>query len=394
MIARSAEKDIIEGAKSFPVVAILGPRQSGKTTTARTVFNQHVYLTLEDLDLRAAAKNDPRTFLKANANEHGIIIDEFQHVPELLSYIQTMVDQQRKPGEFVLTGSQNFLMNQAIGQSLAGRVSIHTLLPLSTGELGKHNILPTDIEPTLYQGFYPAIYAHNIEPARLYQNYFHTYIERDVRQLAQVGDLMTFQTFVRLCAARAGQVLNLTSLGNDCGISDTTAKKWLSVLQASYVIFLLQPFHKNFGKRLIKSPKLYFYDPGLMCYLLGIKQQELALHSQRGALFESLVITEILKHFYNRGKTPQVYFWRDKTGHEIDCIVQEGQKLTLVEIKSSRTINQRFFDGINYWKSFATDENIESFVVFAGGQDQGRSRPDLVSWQSINDIFCQENRQR
>jgi predicted AAA+ superfamily ATPase len=386
MIKRQLEGDIIKSAQFFPVVAILGPRQSGKTTIAKAVFNKHVYLSLEDLDLRAAARQDPRTFLQANKNEHGIIIDEFQYVPELLSYIQTIVDAEQVPGYFVLTGSQNFLMNQAITQSLAGRVSINTLLPLSTQELINNNIAVPEIETMLYQGCYPAIYSKHIEPEVLYKNYFQTYIERDVRQLAHVGDLGLFQTFVTLCAARVGQLLNISSLGNECGVSDQTIKRWISVLEASYIIFLLRPYHVNFGKRLVKSPKLYFYDTGLASYLLRIKQEELSIHPYRGNLFESFVISDIIKWYYNHGKIPTIHFWRDKAEHEIDCLIQEGTNLTPVEIKASRTPNMRFFENIEYWNSL-TKKETESFVIYAGNAEQVRGYHNLISWQSIHSLF-------
>lgn len=307
LLRRDLKSAIIESAQYFPVVAILGPRQSGKTTLAQMIFERYTYVTLEDLDMRVAAVQDPRTFLIANRREYGVIIDEFQYVPELLSYIQTMVDREKKQGYFILIGSQNFLMNEKITQSLAGRVAIHTLLPLSIHELSENKILPEEMEPMLYKGSYPAIYAKNTPPALLYSNYFQTYIERDVRQLTQVGDLMAFQTFVMLCAARIGQLLNLTSLANECNISDHTAKRWISILQASYIVFLLPPYHNNFGKRLVKSPKIFFYDTGLVCNLLKIKEEELALYPHKGNIFESLIISEILKWHYNNGHIPNIY---------------------------------------------------------------------------------------
>ncbi|MCA9770574.1 ATP-binding protein [Candidatus Dependentiae bacterium] len=386
MIKRQLEADIIKGAQYFSVIAILGPRQSGKTTTAQSVFKNHAYVSLEDLYLRTAAKKDPRTFLLANATKSGIIIDEFQHVPELLSYIQTIVDAQQKPGYFILTGSQNFLMNEKISQSLAGRVSIHILLPLSTNELKKSNIALPDIEQMLYNGCYPALYAKNIPADLLYKNYLQTYIERDVRQLAQVGDLTTFQTFISLCAARVGQLLNISSLGNECGVSDSTVKRWISVLEASYVLFLLRPYHNNFGKRLVKSPKMYFYDSGLICYLLRIKKEQLAIHPTRGNIFESFVISDMLKWYHNHGQLPLVYFWRDKAGHEIDCLLQDGNRLVPIEIKSSRTPNNRFFENIEYWQKL-TNNKEKNFVVYAGDTTQALSHSDIISWQNMQKIF-------
>jgi predicted AAA+ superfamily ATPase len=386
MIKRALKPVVREGAQQFPVVAILGPRQSGKTTLAKMAFAQHAYVTLEDLDLRTAAKKDPRTFIIANKNKHGLIIDEFQYVPELLSYIKTMVDEDQTPGTFILTGSQNFLMNQAISQSLAGRISIHTLLPLSIAELKEDALLPTEIEPMLYQGCYPATYAKNVTPKNLYRNYLTTYIERDVHQLTHVGDLTTFQTFITLCAARVGQLLNITSLGNECGISDNTAKRWLSILEASYIIFLLRPYHANFGKRLVKTPKLYFYDAGLACFLLKIKQEELGLHPNRGNLFESFIISDLFKAYYNRSELPRLYFWRDKSEHEVDCIIDEGRKIFALEIKAGRTTSPRFFEGLEQWHQLAPKKTTASYVIFAGSSRQTRSTTQLVSWQLLDNI--------
>lgn len=387
MINRKITADILDVAQYFSVIAILGPRQSGKTTLARELFKNHIYITLEDLDVRESAKKDPRTFLIANRNDHGLIIDEFQYVPELLSYIQTAVDQDKKPGFFILTGSQNFLMNAAITQSLAGRISIHTLLPLSVSELRDSKNLPSEIEPMLYQGCYPEVYSRNTPPDKLYKNYIKTYIERDVRQLTNVGDLTIFQTFIKLCAARVGQLVNLTALSNDANVSDATVKRWLGILEASYIVFILRPYHENFGKRLVKAPKIYFYDSGLLCSLLQINQEDLASHPNKGNIFESFIISDILKHYHNNGTDPRVYFWRDKTEHEVDCIIEDRQKLIPVEIKSGRTFNQRFLDGINYWDALEHQKSTKGYVVFAGASQQTRTHPALLSWQLIDELF-------
>jgi predicted AAA+ superfamily ATPase len=325
--------------------------------------------------------------LLANRNEYGIIIDEFQYVPDLLSYIQTTVDQDQKPGYFILTGSQNFLMNMAITQSLAGRISLHTLLPLSIAELKASNHLPDEIEPMLYQGCYPAIYSKNTPPVMLYKNYLQTYIERDVRQLTNIGDLTTFQTFITLCAARVGQLVNLTALSDDANVSDATVRRWLSILEASYIIFRLHPYHENLGKRIVKAAKLYFYDPGLICTLLQIKQEDLASHPNRGNIFESFIIADILKHYYNQGTNPRIYFWRDKTEHEVDCIIEDKQKLIPIEIKAGRTFNTRFLDGLSYWESLAHEKSVPGSVVFAGSSEQARAHHALISWQLIDDLF-------
>jgi len=308
-INRILEDDIKEGARYFPVVAILGPRQSGKTTLAQKMFSTHRYVSLEEPDQRTAALTDPRSFLQIHQNDFGLIIDEFQYAPELLSYIQTMVDKEQKQGFFILTGSQNFLMNQAITQSLAGRVSLHTLLPLSAQELQASSIMPQEIEDLLIQGSYPAIYTRNIPPTRLYAQYIKTYIERDVRQLAHVGDLATFQLFLTMCAERIGQRINLSEFSRECRISDQTVKRWMTILQASYIIFLLQPYEKTLSKRMVKTAKLFFYDPGIACHLLKIHDaQTLVSSPKRGNIFESFVIAEVIKHAYNYGKEPSTYF--------------------------------------------------------------------------------------
>lgn len=386
-IKRTAEKDIKEGARYFPAVAILGPRQSGKTTLAKKMFPLHTYVSLEDIDLRTAAINDPRTFLELHQNQQGMIIDEFQHAPDLLSYIQTIVDAKQKQGFFILTGSQNFLMNQAISQTLAGRVSIHTLLALSSNELDSNKLLPDNVEKILYQGLYPAIYSKKIPPNRLYKQYVRTYLERDVRQLTNVGDLTTFQTFLVLCAERVGQLVNFSELSKKCRISDQTVKRWLSVLEASYIVYLLRPYEKTFGNRHIKSPKIYFYDPGLVCYLLKLKKEDLVTHPKKGNIFESFIISEILKHFYNRGEDPTIYFWQDKDKHEVDCIIQHGQRIIALEIKAGRTANAKFFSGLSYWKNIAKKPNAKSYVVYGGPKERISGYKELISWQSLEKIM-------
>jgi predicted AAA+ superfamily ATPase len=325
--------------------------------------------------------------LLANKNENGIIIDEFQYVPELLSYIQTMVDDEQKQGYFILTGSQNFLMNAAITQSLAGRISLHTLLPLSISELKESDKLPAEIEPMLVQGCYPAIYAKGIPPERLYKNYMQTYIERDVRQLTNVGDLTIFQNFIKLCAARVGQLVNFSVLSSDANVSDATVRRWLSILEASYIVFLLRPYHENWGKRMVKAAKLYFYDPGLLCALLQIGQKDIANHPNKGNIFESFIISDILKYHYNHGMDPRIYFWRDKTEHEVDCIIEEKQHLRPIEIKSGRSFNSRFLEGLTYWKNLAHEKSIDGAVIYAGSAEQTRAHSSLVSWQSIDEVM-------
>lgn len=377
--------------QKFPVIALLGPRQSGKTTLARATFAQYNYVSLEDLDVRRFAMADPREFLNVYKNDHGIILDEIQHAPDLLSYIQTEVDRTQKTGSFILTGSQNFLFNEAISQTLAGRISILTLLPLSMSELKHENLLPENINTIMFQGSYPRLYDKDIAPVDWYPNYVKTYIERDVRQIKNVTDLSVFQLFMKLCAGRIGQILNMSSLANDCGVSVGTVQAWLSVLQASYVIFLLQPHFKNFSKRLVKTPKLYFYDTGLASFLLELDNpKQLATHYLRGGLFESYIISELIKLRYNAGRIPHYYFWRDNVGHEVDCIIDHGGKSFPVEIKSRQTINQDYFEGLHYWSELAQDQAGRNYCIYTGSDSQNRTHVSVLKWQDpaeINEIF-------
>ncbi len=388
MIKRELTSILKYLAQQFRVLAILGPRQSGKTTITQETFNKHVYVSLEDPDNRSFAETDPRAFLQLHHNEHGIILDEIQHVPALLSYIQTEVDRTQKKGYFILTGSQNFLLNEKITQTLAGRVMIFTLLPLSIHELQQADLLPQDINTLMLQGSYPPIYADNIDPLYWYPTYISTYIERDVRQIKNVTNVSLFQTFIKLCAGRIGQLLNISSLANDCGISAVTAESWISLLEMSYILFRAQPHHKNFSKRIVKTPKIYFYDTGLACSLLEIDDpKQLATHYLRGGLFESFIFSEILKMQYNKGLTPHPYFWRDKTGHEVDCIIERGGKLNAIEIKSGKTINNDFFTALTYWKTMAQSDAGDSYLVYAGDESQQRTIAQVLKWSDITKIM-------
>lgn len=388
-IKRTAAAAIKKSARTFPVVAVLGPRQSGKTTLVQEIFPDYTYVNLEDFDKRTFAQKDPRAFFETYA-QGGLIIDEFQLVPELLSYIQTRVDEHKRMGEFILTGSQNFLMNQAISQSLAGRIAIHTLLPLSIDELKQANLLPESVNTTLYKGLYPTIYTRpELSSEQWYANYITTYIERDVRQLTNVSDLSLFQTFMQMVATRIGQPVNLTSLANDCGISDVTAKRWLTILEANYIIFLLKPHYKNLNKRLTKTPKIFFYDPGIACNLLNLKPSEIPLHYTRGGLFESLIISDIAKSYYNHALIPRLYFWQAIKGHEIDCIIDEGLKLIPIEIKSGQTIQSSFFDNLAKWKELSTAEG-NAYLIYGGNENQVRTGATVVSWNSVGSIVEQE----
>lgn len=386
-INRLIQAELLESAHHFYALAVLGPRQSGKTTVVKNTFSNYSYVNLEHPGDREFAQRDPEGFFAQYRNEHGIIIDEFQHVPELLSYIQIFIDEEKKRGYFILTGSQNFLMNEKISQTLAGRIAIHTLLPLSIQELKVAGLLPETPERLIYKGFYPSVYADQVPVERWYASYIQTYLERDVRQLKQVENLDLFKTFVQLCAGRVGQVLNLTSLGNDCGISDTTARRWISLLEASYLIVLLRPYHINFNKRIIKSPKLYFVDTGLACSLLNIQHDQINEHYLRGGLFENMIIIEFFKQYYNQGKVAHLYFWRDQTGHEVDLLVDKGALTYPVEIKASRTISQSFFDNTTHWSTLADAEQKQAVIVYAGDQEQKRSAGHVVSWRDVDDVM-------
>jgi predicted AAA+ superfamily ATPase len=388
LIKRILSNQITDAAKEFPVVAITGPRQSGKTTIAQKGFPKHKYVSLEDYDIRELALADPRRFLHEFPNEHGIILDEIQHTPKLLSYMQTIVDKEKKNGYFIITGSQNFLVDQTITQTLAGRMAVLTLLPLSLSELTNASLLPEKIEVLVHKGSYPKIHAEKVSVERLYNNYIRLYIERDVRQIKNVSDLSLFQKFMRLCAGRIGQILNLTSLGNDCGVNQKTIRGWISLLEASYVIFLLHPYYKNFGKRLIKSPKLYFFDTGIACSLLQIRSaEELSNHYMRGGLIESFVISDILKQQYNTEQQPSLYFWRDKTGNEIDCIIDTAKNPIPIEIKAGKTVASDFFDGLKYWQKTTGFTKTPQYLIYGGNQNQSWPNANVISWKSLGSLI-------
>jgi predicted AAA+ superfamily ATPase len=383
-IKREITPILIQFSQFFPVVALLGPRQSGKTTLVQEIFKEYHYINLENLDILTSALNDPRGFLERLLVHKGVILDEFQNAPDLLSYLQVIVDREKRPGFFILTGSQNFLMNQAIGQSLAGRVGILTLLPLSIREISDAHLQSNLGDVALFKGSYPRIFASNaLAPNHIYPSYIQTYIERDVRTISNVTDLTLFKKFLGLCAGRVGQLLNVSALASDCGISIPTAQAWLSILQASYIIFLLQPHHSNFNKRLIKSSKLYFYDTGIACSLLGIDTvAQLENHYMRGALFENFIIADIAKQFFNHAKNPPLYFWRDSHGHEVDCIVEQGGKLLPIEIKASMTFHASFLDGIRYFQDLSGTTNG---LLIYGGTEPLRSKDIVIeSWKHFD----------
>lgn len=369
LITRTAEKELRKLAGQFKAVAVVGPRQSGKTTLVRMAFPDKAYVSLENPDTRRFAIEDPRGFIAGYPD--GAILDEIQRTPDLFSYLQQVLDENKGKGRFIITGSNNFLLQENISQSLAGRVGYLYLLPLSINELPKHKL---SVNEQIHKGFYPAIYDKNgqTEVGKYYLNYIRTYIERDVRLIRNVTDLYTFERFLRLCAGRTGQLLNMNSLAVETGVDNKTIGAWLSVLEASFVVFRLQPYHKNYNKRIVKMPKLYFYDTGVASALLGIENpDQLALHPFRGGLFENMVVIDFLKSRYNRGKPNNLYFWRDSLGTEIDLLVEKANSLLPIEIKSGQTITDDYFKSMSAWLRISGME--KGWVIYAGDEKQVRS---------------------
>ena len=367
---------------SFPVVVITGPRQSGKTTLARSAFSDKPYVSLEDPIERAFAQEDPRGFLARFPD--GAVFDEAQRWPELFSYLQGVVDQARRPGLFILTGSQQFGLLAGVTQSLAGRVGMTQLLPLSLAEIPAVREGVVSLDAAMITGGYPALHAYAIDPADWFASYIATYVERDVRQVLNVQDLSTFQRFLRLCAGRTGQLLNLSTLAGEAGISHSTARAWLSVLESSYLVFLLPPYHRNFGKRLVKTPKLYFVDVGLAAWLLGIRSTEvLALHPMRGALFETLVVGEFIKARFNAGLPADLFFWRDNNGLEADLVFEQGSHLQPVEIKSGQTVTSDYIRAGQKSARFAGEEAALPWLIFGGDEAYVRSGVRVIGWRGL-----------
>ncbi len=386
MIARELQKKIIAQSKKIPVIALVGPRQSGKTTLARAAFPKLEYVSLEDFDVQTLAKDDPRGFLLNYTK--GVIIDEAQKVPELFSYLQSIIDNGTIKGPVILTGSQNFLLHEKISQSLAGRVALFSLLPLSMKEIKKSGMELKIAQEFILKGGYPRLYDKNISPSDWIPSYIQTYLERDVRSIQNILDLSLFQRFLVLCAGRIGQLFNASSLAVECGISVTTVHKWIGLLESSFILYLLRPHHKNLNKRVVKSPKLYFYDTAIACSILGIDtQNHLKQHYIYGNLFENMVLNEMIKTRFNSAKRNNMFFWRDKTGHEIDCLVENPISINAIEIKSSQTISPRFFDGLNYWKTINKNENRNSFyVVYGGEKTLVRNGIKIIPWYEIGGL--------
>ncbi len=388
MIDRIIKEKILSLAQKFPVIAIVGPRQSGKTTLAQATFPDKPYVLLEKQETREYAQQDPKGFLAQYPN--GAVFDEVQRSPGLFSYLQGIVDQNPQAGQFILSGSQHFLMLENISQTLAGRIAIVQLLPFSLEEISSTPYLPADYETLLFKGFYPRLYDRDIDPIDWYPNYIQTYIERDLRQIKNIHDLSAFHKFLTMCAARTGQILNLSSLANDCGITHNTANAWISLLETSFIVYRLEPFYENFHKRLIKAPKLHFYDTGLVCSLLKIENHaQLQTHALKGNIFETFVISEMLKYRLHRGLAPNLYYWRDKTGHEIDGLYVSGDRLTTVEIKSGKTVAGDFFQNTNYFQDLAAGRTGRNFIVYGGDSSQERSDATVLSWKNISRIFSE-----
>jgi len=378
-ITREIEKTVVLLAAQYPIVTITGPRQSGKTTLVKKLFPEKPYFSLENPDLRETVQSDPRAFV--NRIQQGAILDEVQRVPEFFSYLQEVVDSRPLKGQYILTGSNQFALLNSLTQSLAGRTVLLKLLPLTINELEKQTG-GANTDDYLLNGFYPAIYGDRLNPSITYRSYYETYIERDLRQLIHIKDLLQFQRFVRLCAGRVGQVFNASSLANEVGTSAVTIKSWLSILQASYIVMLLPPYFENFGKRLIKAAKLYFYDVGLATYLLGIEStQQLARDPLRGALFENMVLMELIKTRTNRGLDPQFHFYRDNHQNEIDILFKRGSDLLPVEIKSAQTFHADFLKGLRYLQKIMPERFKEGYLVYDGQIEQKIDTFDLVNFR-------------
>ncbi|WP_456422542.1 ATP-binding protein [Lutibacter sp.] len=381
MIKREAEKVILSLAKQFKAVAIIGPRQSGKTTLVRYIFKNKPYVNFENPDIRLYATEDPRGFLSNYPN--GAVFDEIQRVPEIFSYLQQILDESKNSGLFIITGSNNFLLQETISQSLAGRVGYLKLLPLTLKEIKDNKSTASQL---IFKGFYPSLYNNAIKSSLWYSNYISTYVERDVRLIKNISNLVTFEKFLRLCAGRIGQLLNMNSLAVEIGVDNKTISAWIGVLETSFVLFRLQPYHKNFNKRIVKMPKIYFYDTGLAAALLGIQNSnQLDLHPFRGALFENMIIVDLLKTRFNKAKTNNLYFWRDNVGNEIDVLLDNGATITPIEIKSGQTVTSDYFKGIKYWNKLTKKEG--GYVVYGGTVAQKRSNNiTVIPYYEISNI--------
>lgn len=386
MITRQLSSIILEHVNKIPVLAITGPRQSGKTTLVKHLFPDYYYQNLEDPVQREFAETDPIGFLMNHPK--GLVLDEIQNVPLLFSFIQTIVDETGEPGKFILTGSNNFLLLEKINQSLAGRVTIFHLLPFSLCELANHSISFINYEEILWKGFYPRLHDKKLNPPDIYPSYVQTYIERDLRKLINIKNLSQFQRFLSLCAGRIGQIVNFSNISSETGVDYKTIQSWLSILETSYIVYTLPAWYENFNKRLTKSPKLYFYDTGIACYLLGINSlNNLDVHFAKGALFENMIMNEIRKSYFNNYVSPRMYFWRENNGIEIDLIIDKGNKFIPIEIKSGRTINKDFFNNLLTIKKLGKQKIEKTFLIYGGDADQERSDVSVRSWKNLPKII-------
>ena len=383
MVDRTLQDKLKHLAGKYPIITLTGPRQSGKSTLLKHAFPDYQYISLEDLDIREYATNDPRGFLQTFSRH--IILDEAQRVPSLFSYIQTHVDNVNEPGMYLLAGSHNFLLMESVNQSLAGRTAVLKLLPFSRKEMHNGGVLPSTVDEQIYYGGYPRLFDKGLRPEEFYPYYVQTYVERDVRQLKNIGDLGRFTRFVKLCAGRIGQLLNFSSLAVECGVSVPTITSWISVLEASYICYLLRPDWNNFAKRLVKTPKLYFYDTGLACSLLDIKSpQQLDLHFARGALFENFVINEFIKKAWNQGQETDLRFWRDNQGNEVDLLVYDTNNPMGYEIKSGATFQPSFFKGLTKWANITHAEVNHLHVIYSGTSTLNTANGKLMTIDDIN----------
>ncbi|MCD6090922.1 MAG: ATP-binding protein [Bacteroidales bacterium] len=382
MIRREASVELLKLAAQFKAVAVIGPRQSGKTTLVRHTFGHKPYVSMENPDTRQFAIEDPRGFLHQFPN--GAILDEAQRVPHLFSYLQQILDEHNESGLFIITGSNNFLLQENISQSLAGRIAYLNLLPFSLNELADTG--NWGLNELLFKGAYPPIYDQAVETNNWYNNYIRTYIERDVRQLKNIKDLYTFERFIKLCAGRIGQLLNMSNLAIETGVDHKTISSWIGILESSFIIYRLQPHHRNFNKRIVKMPKLYFYDTGLASALLGIQnEQQMDINPYRGSLFENFVITELIKTSFNKAKQSNIYFWRDNTGHEIDAVIEHANELLPIEIKSGKTITSDYFKGLFFWNKLSKQNG--GAIVYGGNSFQKRSNGiSIFPWNRIGEL--------
>ncbi len=385
-VTREISRHILKLAKQYPVITITGPRQSGKTTLVKKLFKDKKYFSLEDPDTRDKAISDPRSFLEDS--ENGMILDEIQKAPKLLSYIQGIVDEHNTAGEFILTGSQQFQLMKSVSQSLAGRTALVKLLPFSMTET-KHYKKNEKLDEYLLKGFYPRVWNAKLDPYQAYSSYFETYIQRDLREMINIKELAQFQKFVRLCAGRIGQVFNATSISNDLGVSAHTVKAWMSVLETSYTVFLLPPYYENIGKRIIKSPKIYFYDVGLASYLLGISDEnQLKRDRVYGFLVENFVVLELLKQRFNQGKDSNLFFYRDKYQKEIDVLIKRSSMLDCVEIKAGKTFSSDFLKSLHYLKKLLPKKIDKQYLVYQGEGSQKNQGVSLINVLKSNAIDC------